>query len=181
MYFRPVPGPHDGESTLTGLRNSLPLTPPCGRIGPATATTGIHLSGRELFNMTQILGGTPCLLAGHVGLVAVASAKPNRKEVPRMATTPRMHSRRDANSPAGVPHSYVPLSDGTHGRHRTGAPALATIGTLKRPLIFLFLALTLLFALTACATADNPSRGERASSLAPRWHCCRTTLPGWKC
>ena len=84
-----------------------------------------------------------------------------------MASTPRMHSRRDANSPAGVPHSYVPLSDGTHGRHRTGAPALATIGTLKRPLIFLFLALTLLFALTACATADNPSRGERASAGAP--------------
>ena len=84
-----------------------------------------------------------------------------------MATTPRMHSRRDANSPTGVPNSYIPLSDGTHDRHRIGAPALATIGTLKRPPIFLFLALTLLFALAACATADSPSGGERASSGAP--------------
>ena len=84
-----------------------------------------------------------------------------------MATTPCMHSRRDASTPTGVPHSYVPFSDGTHGRHRTDAPALAAIGTLKRPLIFLFLALTLLFAVAACATADNPSRGERASSGAP--------------
>ena len=83
-----------------------------------------------------------------------------------MATTPSVHSRRDANSPDGVQNSYVPFSDGTHGRHRTGAPALAAIGTLKRPLIFLFLALTLLFAVAACATADNPSRGERASSGA---------------
>ena len=84
-----------------------------------------------------------------------------------MATAPSMPSRRDANSPASVPNSYVPFSDGTHGRHRTGAPALDAIGTLKRPLLFLFLALTLLFALAACATADNPSKGERASAGAP--------------
>jgi hypothetical protein len=80
-----------------------------------------------------------------------------------MATTPSVHSRRDANSPTGVPNNYVPFSDGTHGRHRIGAPALAAIGTLKRLLIFLVLALTLLFAVAACATAENPSRGDRAS------------------
>ena len=84
-----------------------------------------------------------------------------------MATTPCMHSRRDANSPTGVPNSYIPLSDGTLGRRRIGTPALAAIGTLKLPLIFLFLVLTLLFAAAACATADDPSRGERASSGAP--------------
>ena len=84
-----------------------------------------------------------------------------------MATTPCMHSRQDASTPTGVPHSYVPFSDGTHGRRRTDAPVLAAIGTFKRPLLFLFLALTLLFAVAACATADNPSGGERASSGAP--------------
>ena len=69
--------------------------------------------------------------------------------------------------PPGVPNSYVLSSDGPHGRHRTGALALAAIGTPKRPLLFLFLALTLPFAVAACATADNPSGGERASSSAP--------------
>ena len=83
-----------------------------------------------------------------------------------MATTPSVHSRRDATTPAGVPNSYVPSPDGTHGRHPTGAPALGTSGTLKRPLTFLFLALTFLFAVAGCAAADNPSRGDRASSGA---------------
>ena len=84
-----------------------------------------------------------------------------------MATTPSMHSRRDASSPTGVPSSYVPFSDGTQGRIRTGASALTAIGPLNRPLIFLFLALTFLFAVAACATADNPAGSERASSGAP--------------